>query len=284
MRIAILTAVTMTFFAANSVLNRAAIAGDHIDAVSFGVVRLIAGALMLALLCLAFSKPFRVSLKAMWPGALALLIYMFGFSLAYEGLDAGVGALVLFGFVQLTMFAGALVSREALPITRWLGAMTAFAGLAWLFWPGGAVAIPVLQGVSMAAAGIGWGVYSLLGRRQSEPLSATASNFVIAAVVAFPALPLVLWGGNTPGLTTEGLALAIASGAVASGMGYSLWYMLLPRLGASLGAVVQLTVPLIATAGGVALLGETLSAKFAVAAALVLGGVGLSLMPKRRAT
>ena len=197
---------------------------------------------------------------------------MLGFSFAYVTLEAGAGALILFGGVQITMFAGALVVREQVPRARWIGAGVAFAGLLVLLWPQGGIA-PDTQGAAlMAAAAVGWGVYSLLGRGSANPLGATAANFALAlpaGVLIFALLPDTV--------TARGAALAVISGALTSGAGYALWYTVLPRLAASVAAVAQLTVPLIAAAAGMALLGEPVSARFALAAVLVLGGVIYSL-------
>lgn len=278
MRLFLLTALTMLAFAANSVLNRWAVGPGHIGAVEFAMIRLVAGAAMLAALVLWQ----RGGLA--WPGArgrvagvLGLSAYLLGFSLAYRGLDAGTGALVLFGSVQVTMFAGALISREVVPVQRWAGAGLALAGLALIAAPGTAGAMPLSL---MAAAGAGWGVYSLAGRAASDPLAATAWNFLLS-------LPLVLPLGLAVRLAAPdglGVALAVVSGAVMSGLGYALWYALLPRLGATRAAVAQLTVPVIAALGGAVLLAEAPSLRFWGAAGLVLGGVALANLPYRGLT
>ncbi|MEQ8902014.1 MAG: DMT family transporter [Roseovarius sp.] len=279
MRLFLLTALTMIAFAANSVLNRMALAGGSIDATSFGTIRLIAGAVMLAALCLFLRGGLHLRGPGRVAGVLALLVYMYGFSTAYTVLDAGLGALILFGVVQITMFAGGLVAREAMPSRRWIGATLAFAGLAWLLWPGAGPQISVPHGLMMAAAGVGWGIYSLTGRLNTDALQATAANFILAAplglLIGF-ALPL---GPQGTLLGTEGIILAIVSGAVTSGLGYALWYRVLPGLASSVAAVAQLTVPVIAMAGGMLFLGESLSLQFILASVLVLGGVAISVLP-----
>lgn len=280
MRLFLLTALAMCAFAANSVLNRMAVGSGAIDAVSFAVMRLLAGAGMLALL-LALR---RMRGGAVWPGwrgrgagVLGLLVYLFGFSVAYLSLDAGVGALILFGSVQVTMFAGAVLSREAVPSRRWLGAALAFSGLVVLMAPGSAAVPSVAAGLAMAVAGIGWGIYSLAGRGARDALGATAWNFVLAVPVAVIALVLVMpVSPDAVPATARGLWLAVISGAVTSGLGYALWYSLVPGLGAARAGVAQLTVPLIAAAGGAALIGEGVGLRFALASALVLGGVALA--------
>jgi drug/metabolite transporter (DMT)-like permease len=278
MRLALLAALVMVAFAANSVLNRMAVGPGLIDPISFAVVRLAAGAGVLALLVW-----WRGGLRwAGWggrgAGVAGLLIYLFGFSWAYGRLDAGAGALVLFGVVQITMFAGALRAGEALPMRRWAGAGFALAGLVVLLAPAGGGDLAGYA--AMAAAGVGWGLYSLAGRGVPDALAATAANFGLAlplGVIAGLAL------GMTPGTATgAGLGLAVLSGAVTSGLGYALWYAILPALGAGRAAVAQLTVPLIAAGGGALLLAEGVGLRFALAAALVLGGVLWASLPPRR--
>lgn len=276
MRLFLLTVLTMIAFAANSVLNRMALAGGGMDAISFGTVRLMAGAAMLTLLCLMLRGRLALTGPGRLVGVLSLLVYLYGFSLAYNALDAGLGALILFGTVQVTMFTGALIRGEAMPPRRWLGAGLAFGGLIWLLWPGGAVAVSPLHGALMALAGAGWGIYSLAGQRADDALQATAANFVLGAP-----LVLLFWVvlPFEAAANPRGIGLAVLSGAVTSGMGYALWYNLLPRLAAAVAAVAQLSVPIIATLGGVALLGEVVGLSFAFAAALVLGGVAISVLP-----
>lgn len=283
MRLFLLTAITMVAFAANSVLNRMAVGPALIDPVTFAVIRLVSGAGMLALLLAARRL---TGTGRLWPGAggrvvgtLSLLVYLFGFSFAYLALDAGAGALILFGMVQVTMFAGALVAREHVPARRWIGSAVAFLGLVYLLSPGSGVGeTPVAAGL-MAAAGIGWGLYSLSGRGTQDPLAATAWNFILAVPVALVALAAFA-GARV--VTAPGLLLAVLSGAVTSGLGYALWYRILPALGAARGGVAQLTVPVIALIGGIAFLGEALTLRFAISAFLVLGGVGYALRGNRQ--
>jgi drug/metabolite transporter (DMT)-like permease len=280
MRLFVLTALAMCAFAANSVLNRMAVGPGLLDPITFAIIRLLSGAGMLALL-LALRA---VRGGALWPGwrgrgagVAGLLVYLFGFSLAYLSLGAGVGALILFGAVQVTMFAGAILSREAVPGRRWLGAGLAFAGLVVLMAPGGGAAVPSLSaGAFMAFAGVGWGIYSLAGRGAADALGATAWNFVLAVPVALALLPVLSVDAGAVPMAPLGVALAVLSGAVTSGLGYALWYALVPGLGASRAGVAQLTVPLIAAGGGALLIGEGVGLRFALAAALVLGGVALA--------
>ncbi len=276
MRLAALTALVMTAFAANSILNRMAVGPGLAGALDFALIRAVAGAATLAGL-VAFRRsgglPF-VSTRRI-PGALGLAVYLLGFSLAYLAMDAGIGALILFGGVQVTMFAGAVAAREKLPPRRWIGAALALGGLGWLVWPSGAVALPPAASAAMLAAAVGWGVYSLVGRRATDPLAETAANFALAAPLCGAAL-LVLQGASLDA-TTPGIALAVLSGAVTSGLGYALWYSVLPRLDASVSGLVQLSVPVIAMLGGVLLLGEVLTLRMLGAGLLTLGGIAYGL-------
>ncbi len=274
MRLILLSSLTMIAFAANSVLNRMALAPGDMDVMSFGVIRLVSGALALTILVVWQRRGFALGGAVRFWAVGALLAYLFGFSLAYEALDPGFGALILFGVVQVTMFAGAFVSREIMPMTRWVGAALAMAGLAWLLWPGsGGAPASGLHVAAMALAGVSWGLYSLFGRGAGDPLQATAMNFLLAAPIG---IAMLAFAGQLSAPLT-GVALAVISGVVTSGLGYALWYRILPELGASRAAVAQLSVPVIALAGGMVFLGEELSLRFALAATLVISGVIVSL-------
>ncbi|MFC2970098.1 DMT family transporter [Acidimangrovimonas pyrenivorans] len=279
MRLLVLTTLTMIAFAANSVLNRLALADGAIGPSAFAALRLGSGAVALAALVALRGRRLPLAESGRWAAVAALAVYVLGFSYAYLSLDAGIGALILFGAVQITMFAGAVLAREPVPPRRWAGAALAFAGLAWLFWPGGHDAPAPLGAALMAAAGVGWGLYSLRGRGASDSLAATAANFALAVPLGLAALLLVPDGAP---LTAPGIGLALTSGVVTSGLGYALWYRVLPELPATIAAVAQLTVPLIAMAGGALFLGETLTLRFTGAALLVLGGIGLSLLRLNR--
>ncbi|SLN66171.1 EamA-like transporter family protein [Pseudoruegeria aquimaris] len=278
MRLALLTALTMIAFAGNSILNRQALAGAHVDPASFALIRLASGTAMLALL-LALRGGLAPMRRRADPAMVGgLTVYMIGFSFAYLSLDAGAGALILFGVVQVTMFAGALLAREPVSGARWIGAAVAFCGLLLLLWPGAQAPLSLAGAALMIPAAVGWGLYSLRGRGASDPLGDTARNFLWST--PFALLPLVFTGPLA--VDGAGFALAVASGAVTSALGYALWYALLPGLGATRAAVSQLTVPVIAALGGVLLLGEPLTLRFLLSAALVLGGVLLSLRPSPR--
>ncbi len=274
MRAILVAALVMVAFALNSVLNRMALAEGDIGPASFATIRLGAGAgVLLAIVWLRGSR-LQLLARGRVVGASALAVYMLGFSFAYLTLDAGLGALILFGGVQVTMFTGAISGREQISPMRWAGAGIAFGGLAWLLWPQGAGAPDAIGAVLMAAAAIGWGVYSLVGRRATDPIAATAANFVAALPAA---LCVLMLAPDFAGATAKGIAAAIASGAITSGLGYALWYKVLPRLQASQAAVMQLTVPVIAMAGGAMLLQEMPTLRIAAAGTVVLAGVLISL-------
>ncbi|OYX23854.1 MAG: EamA family transporter [Rhodobacterales bacterium 32-66-7] len=277
MRLVLLTALALTAFAANSVLNRFAVGMGQIDPVSFAVVRLLAGAAMLAVL-VGFRSLAGGVVWPGWPGRLAgvlgLTFYLFAFSLAYVALDAGAGALILFGAVQITMFGGALLARDVVPRLRWAGAGMAFSGLVVLLWPGMGVPLSLPHAVLMAGAGVGFGVYSLAGRRAGDPLAGTAWNFVLSVPLGLAAgLALGVMPAGTTGLE---VLLAVVSGAVTSGLGYAIWYSVVPALGSGRAAVAQLSVPVLTALAGIVFLGEAVDARFIAAAAFVLGGVALA--------
>ncbi len=267
-----LTALAMLAFAANSLLCRLALRDELIDAASFATVRVVSGALILGLLAWphwrAHGRP-----RANWGSAVALFSYMALFSFAYLSLSAGTGALILFGAVQLTMFVVALRLGEPFPRLSWVGLTLAVLGLVYLVSPGITAPDP-LGAVLMAIAGMAWGFYSLLGRRVADPLAATASNFIYS-------VPLVLVTSlffiGELRLTTEGALLAVASGAIASGLGYAIWYAALRGLKATSAATVQLSVPVIAAFGGVVLLSEDITLRLLLASAATLGGVAIVL-------
>lgn len=205
-----------------------------------------------------------------------LFLYAFCFSYAYVSLSAGVGALILFGFVQATMITVGVWSGDRPGIAEWLGWSVACAGLVWLLLPG--VEAPAPVGAStMAVAGIAWGIYSVRGRAETDALASTASNFILSLTMVLAVLAVTFSGADLSG---RGVLLAILSGALTSGIGYVIWYAALNYLGTMQAALVQLSVPAIATVGGVLLLAESMSLRLLVSSALVLGGIGLALVRK----
>jgi drug/metabolite transporter (DMT)-like permease len=281
MRLALLTALVMVAFAANSVLNRAAVAAGEIGALDFALVRAVAGAAVLVLLIRLRQGSVPLLAPKRILGGAMLTTYLVGFSVAYLAMDAGLGALILFGGVQVTMFAGALLLGERPPARRWAGAALALAGLAWLVWPAGEAASPLWAVAAMAAAAAGWGVYSLIGRGSADPLGDTGAAFVWATVATFVAVLIQTGGATVNDASMVGLALAVTSGAVTSGLGYALWYAVLPRIGASVAGLVQLSVPVIAAVGGALFLAEAPGLRMIGAGALVIGGIAWGLWPQR---
>ena len=275
-RILLLGSLAMIAFAANSVLARFALVDGASGAWSFTLIRLISGALALALLV-------RLKMKGTgsWKGAASLLIYVAGFSYAYLALGAGFGALVLFSVVQFTMVGWALKSGERLSALQWAGLIAAFGALVWLLSPSLNTPSSGLAILAMMAAGMGWGAYSLIGRSSKAPTRDTAGNFLRASLIALLLTPLVFvtQPEAMPGNTA--IAAALASGIITSGMGYAIWYGVLPALGRAQAGILQLTVPAIAALGGVLFLSEPLTLRLALSAAIILGGVGLATLRRK---
>jgi drug/metabolite transporter (DMT)-like permease len=270
-----LTAVAMLAFAANSLLCRLALQQGDIDPASFASIRLVSGAITLAVI-VRFRPQRSATGHADWLAAAMLFAYVAFFSFAYLTLPAGTGALILFGAVQLTMFSVGLRAGERFGAIAWLGFALAVAGLVYLVSPG--VAAPPLLGAAlMAIAGVAWGVYTLRGRAVADPLTTTAGNFARATPLVLVLSLLFVANAHT---NAAGVALAIASGALTSGIGYALWYAALSKLSALRAATVQLSVPLIAAFGGVAFLAEAITPRLAAASLAILGGIALVLTSK----
>lgn len=268
-----LTIAALTGFAANSVLCRMALgSGTEIDAMTFTTVRILSGAITLAIL-IRLRGSGSPGTTGSWTSAGALFAYAIAFSLAYLRLGTGAGALILFGVVQMTMISAGLRAGERPRPMQWMGLLLAFGGLAGLSWPGLTAPDPVGAAL-MALAGVAWGIYSLRGRKSSRPLFDTAGNFLRA--VPFAALLSVVMMASAHA-SLRGLALATASGAFASGVGYSVWYSVLPRLSATRAAIVQLSVPVLAAAGGIVFLGEPVTQRLLLNGATILAGVLLAI-------
>lgn len=276
-----LTVVTLIFFAANSVLGSAALSTGAVDAGSFTAIRLLSGAVVLAALVAARGNG-RASIQqnGSWLSAFVLLGYAVTFSYAYLSLGAGVGALILFAVVQITMIGTGIWRGERPRPIEWLGLATALAGLLYLLSPG-LTAPPLAGAAAMAISGIGWGWYSLLARGVELPLATTASNFLRASPFVAP-LFLAVWAADAVHISPHGLQLAVLCGALTTGLGYVIWYAALKGLTATQGAVVQLCVPVLAAAGGILFVGEQLTPRLIIAAAAILGGVALALAGMRR--
>lgn len=283
-----LVLIVLIAFAANSVLGRMAIGGGYMDAMGFGLLRLASGAVMLLLLCwrqtLLRQSDSPATLRVKWSeaicGGAALTLYMIGFCLAYQGLDAGLGALVLFGVVQISMFGWGALRGNRIGAGQVLGASLAFLGLAYVVWPSGPVQVPLGASLLMAASGLGWAAYTLLGRGARDPLRASAMNFLVATLMMLPFVLLTLSDLQVSG---TGVLLAVLSGAVTSGLGYALWYRVLPQLQPATAATIQLSVPVIAIIGGAVILAEPVGLRLMLGTVAVLGGIALVIWsaPKR---
>lgn len=273
------TILALVGFAANSLLCRAALSNGawRIDAASFTLIRLSSGAVVLGALVWR-RGPKR---QGSWLSTAMLFLYAAGFSLAYVRIPAALGALVLFGAVQVTMIGVGILRGERPTAQEWVGLAIAFAALVALIAPGVSAPDP-LGAALMAAAGVAWGVYSLRGRGSLRPLAATADNFLRSVPLAVVASAVMRLGGAPLRILPSGAALAVLSGALASGLGYSLWYAALPRLTATRGAIVQLAVPVLAAAGGVVLLGERLSLRLVAAGSTLLFGILVSVLARPR--
>ena len=272
MQLIILTGLALLAFAANSILNRIALANELIGAGDFALLRVAAGAAMLLLLLVVRNRQMPSIQKAHVRSVLGLGVYMVGFSYAYINLDAGLGALILFGTVQVVMFLAAVVAGESLPATRWLGMALALLGLLVLYWPSGDIAMAWSGALLMSVAGFGWAFYSLQGRRAEDPLQATAWNFVYALPLP---LVVVMAIPDATSISTAGLLLALASGAVTSGLGYALWYRVLPQMEITLSALIQLLVPVLALCLGAVLMDELITMQALMATVLIVGGVAV---------
>lgn len=274
-RILVLTSLAMLAFAGNSLLCRIALKQTGIDAASFTTLRLISGALMLGLLVRLNRRPSAAG--GNWPSALALFVYAAGFSFAYVRLSAATGALLLFAAVQATMITYGVWKGERLLRLQLVGFMLALGGLVGLMLPGLA-APPLGSALLMLGAGAAWGIYSLRGKGAGDPTAVTAGNFLRSVPIA-AALSLLML--NNISLDQAGMAYAVLSGALASGIGYALWYRVLPAMKATHAATVQLSVPVIAALGGVVVLGESISVRMMLASIAILGGIALVILEKR---
>ena len=272
------TGLAMTAFASNSLLNRLALGQHTIDAISYTTIRLTSGAIMLSLIRSTQRKSGLPLLGGSWMSAALLFLYAITFSFAYLSLSAGTGALLLFGSVQLTMLIVALRSGERPQILEWVGLILAVGGLIYLVLPGLSAPAP-LGSILMLTAGIAWGFYSVRGRGSQNPLADSTGNFVYAV----PMILLIrLITFNNIQLSGTGIFYATLSGALASGVGYVIWYSALRGLTTTRAAILQLSVPMLAAWGGVILLSEQISARLLFAGILILGGIGLTVLSRNK--
>ena len=297
MQTVIITFITLVAFAANSVLCRWALMDQTIDPLSFSIVRMLSGALTLLILLTLSSNAKRKQVKAAdsntsiytkvrtqfdLTAILTLLVYMFGFSFAYLTLGAGLGALVLFVAVQFTMIAAHLLAGNRMSSIEWVGCLLSVAGLVYLLMPTGTTgSSDLISIILMALAGVGWGIYTLAGKKSTNALQSTTANFGFGSLVILALLSLLAFIPSVAeqiSITEQGLIYAVLSGAVASGVGYSLWYYVVKKLNTVVASIAQLSVPVIATLGGVLLLSEPVTMQFVISSTIILLGISLVLV------
>lgn len=269
------TGFALIAFAFNSILCRLALGTEAIDAASFTVIRLISGAVVLVIINQFFVK--KETKGGNWFSAFFLFGYAICFSFAYISLTTATGALILFGCVQATMIIAALLSGERPKVLEWIGLLFALGGLIYLVFPG-LSAPPIFSSLLMMCAGVAWGFYTLRGKGSSDPLADTTGNFVRAVpMILLCSVPFI----SQIHLSNEGILPAVLSGAIASGLGYSVWYAALKFHTATRAAVLQLSVPALAAIGGVVFLAEIISFRLLLATALILGGIGMAILGRK---
>jgi drug/metabolite transporter (DMT)-like permease len=275
----LLAALAVLAFAGNSLLCRLALRPGWIDATSFALIRIASGAATLLLLSTVRIGMRKTMQRGSWMSAIALAAYAAPFALAYVDLDAGTGALVLFGAVQITMITAGIAGGERPPLRFWLGFAAAIAGLVVLLLPGATA--PSLAGLLwMTVAGVSWGVYSLRGRSADDPCATTAANFVLATPICV-ALSACCAASTPVVMEPSGVLVAALSGVIPSGLGYVVWYAAVGRLPRTTAALAQLTVPILAACGGIAWFSEPVTLRLCAAALLTLGGAAIVLQRRR---
>lgn len=263
------TCLALLAFAGNSVLCRLALGENTIDAASFAIIRLLSGIVILVAIVKITNRNNKPSSNGSWSASLMLFLYAVTFSFAYISLDTGTGALILFGAVQITMILVSVNSGNRLHYSEWIGVFIAFSGFVYLV--KSSLTVPSLIGfILMTIAGIAWGMYTLKGRGSKFPLLDTAYNFLRTLPFILALLVVVVLDVN---LSQEGIMLAVVSGAIASGLGYTIWYIALGGLSVTQAAVVQLLVPVIAAAGGIVFSNEIISLRLVLSSIMVLGGI-----------
>ena len=276
MKVLFFTLLALFAFAGNSVLCRLALGEATIDAASFTSIRLLSGIAVLALILKAVQPSGNVVSTGSWKAAAMLFIYALAFSFAYISLDTGTGALILFASVQMTMIGVGLLSGAKLYWVEWLGVIVAFNGFVYLVLPG-LEAPPLMGFVLMSAAGVAWGFYTLAGKDSKHPLSDTTYNFIRTLPLVLILMAVTILKVN---VSWEGVVLAILSGGLTSGIGYTVWYMALNGLSSTQAAVVQLLVPVIAAFGGVVFADEILSIRLMISSTMILGGILIVVLGK----
>lgn len=274
--ICLYTSLALIAFAANSVLCRLALGNGSIDAASFTVIRLLSGAVVLCVI-LSFQRNNQDALsKGSWMASFTLFLYAITFSYAYLSVDTGTGALILFGSVQITMIILSIIGGTRLHITEWFGVVIAITGFIYFILPN--VSTPSMNGfILMTISGISWGVYTLIGRRSKNPLTDTTYNFV--RTIPFVVL-LAVFTLDNMSYSNDGVILALLSGGITSGVGYTIWYIALNDLSSTQASVIQLSVPIIAAIGGVIFVSELITFRLIISAIIVLGGILMVVLGK----
>lgn len=276
LKTSLLTSLALIAFAANSVLCRLALGNESIDASSFTVIRLLSGAFALFIIFCMNGNRTEASSKGSWSASFLLFTYAITFSIAYLSVDTGTGALILFGSVQITMILLSIASGTRLHASEWLGLIMAFTGFIYLIYP--SISSPSINGlILMTISGISWGLYTLMGKRSKNPLMDTTYNFV--RTIPFVVV-LAVFTIQHISYSSEGVILAILSGAITSGIGYTIWYIALRDLSSTQAAVVQLSVPVIASVGGVLFVSESVTQRLIVSAIIVLSGILMVILGK----
>ena len=290
MKATLFTIIALVAFAANSLLCRLALAQGYIDAWNFTVIRLLSGAVCLAIIMLLYTRQLNkkaqlsspvINDTGSWRSSASLLIYALCFSIGYIELDTGMGALILFSAVQFTMIGWGIYKQERLTAVQWLAFIVAFVAFVYLMLPS-QTAPPVMAAVLMSISGVAWGIYSIRGKACVSPLRATTYNFIRSLLV----LPILIVVGMSQlkNVRMEGVLLAIASGAIASGVGYSIWYVAMPLLKSTHAAIVQLCVPVLAAIAGAVFLSETLTVQFMLPSSIILLAVLVFTLNKKTNT
>jgi len=274
-QIFVLTSVVMIAFAGNSLLCRLALSQTGIDAASFTTLRIASGAIMLFFI--VRMRRGSVAIEGTWTSAFALVVYAAGFSFAYVDIPVATGALLLYAAVQATMIGHGVWTGEPVGKVQLFGLLLAISGFVGLLLPG-ISSPPLLGAILMLSAGIAWGIYSLRGKASGNPIGMSAGNFIRAVPVA-ALLSVFMFRGAE--FDRAGVWYAVISGALASGIGYIIWYAVLPELKSTQAAIVQLSVPVITALGGAVFLGEVITSRLILASIAILGGIALFILEKR---
>jgi len=275
----ILILITLFFFSTSSVLARAALAQDYIDAYSFTFFRLFSGSIILLIILYIRDKKLNLSLKKNWLSSFMLFLYAIAFSYSYLNLDAGIGALILFAVVQLFIILIALLKKEKLTTQKSIGILIAFSGLTYLLFPEESFSLSSFHVFLMIISGLAWGAYTILGKNSSDALYHTADNFT--KTIIFSGIFYLLFVSQTH-ISFNGIALAIVSGGITSSLGYVIWYYILPQIQIITSGIIQLIVPPIAIFLGVLLLNEEFTFKLFISTDIILSGIAIAILSRKK--